>query len=185
MMLNSKIFIVAILVAGVNTQRYLNFNCNHYGPYTIDICYKVYVTNGFFECDYVNDTSVVTGNYYRDNTSCNMDVSPYMTSVFTQNDFNDSSDINKVQCDQSAPCGYAILYSYSDGECAGDNYASLPAIMDQCLVDGNESKIFSCSGSIINTTFYNKSIDCTGTSYTVVDDYSTWGSKTNCWQVRA
>ena len=166
--------LTSLLVLGVSGQY--DWTCNHWSRFTIDYCYQYSTTYQYLlEC---NTTDSLILSQYTDGSCGETDADPYVEIAY----WEISDTTNLWQCDQSAPCDYAILRYYTDEDCSGDTYSDDPFITGQCYSDTSTSFEVSCSSDTLTVKTYTSQGDCTGSSVSVTVDYADYNDDvTGCY----
>ena len=166
----------SLFLLGASAQ--FSFDCNHWSTYTVDVCYQYSLGyQYYFEC---NGTDAVILYSYTDG-SCGTNAAEPNIKIRYDED-SDSTDL--FQCDQGEACEYAILRTYSGGDCSGDSYLDGPLIVGQCYTSSSTSFEMLCLGDgLLQTVVYSSSGDCTGAATSVTVDYSDYSDSSICYEV--
>ena len=152
---------VSSLFSVINGQ-YTDWTCNHYGTYTVDMCFQYSGSLEYlFEC---NGTDAISFKTYTDGKCGESGATVYTNTII-------STSTGLFACDQSSACDVFVVSFYTDEDCTGDSYFELGFVVDQCYSGSGSSLEYSCSGSKLTTKSYT-SDDCSGSSTDVTVNYN-------------
>ena len=155
-----------------------DWDCNHLGVYTVDVCYQFSTSFQYlFKC---NTTDSMVFTQYSDGSCGETDAE----SIYSVTYWESTDTYDLFQCDQDTACDYVILRYYEDEDCSGDSYWDNPFVTGQCYSSSSTSFTMSCGAVTLTIETYTTATDCTGSSVTSTSNYEEYTeSITGCYQV--
>ena len=154
-----------------------DWDCNYYSSYTTGVCYNLYTSQYYFEC---NGTDKLSFYIYSDGSCGTNSASP--SFVITYDESSDTADL--FECDNDDPCEYIILRYYDDEDCSGDSYADGGLIPGVCYSLSSTSYGVACKGSELTVVTFTDEDDCTGDAVASTIDYEDYNDDfSGCYEV--
>ena len=168
------------------------FDCNHYGNFTVGVCYQL---SGSLQMSFkCNSSDTMTVYLYQDGCD-EFDINP--DGYFEQYEIYKSDDTSNImQCDKSNACDYGISRHYIDEEDCNGNYTSSIYndtdyfIINQCYrVSDSITYEYRCVNSgVYKDTYESPDCDFSDSGFVTVRGYN-YGdrnyhpNKTGCYEV--